>query len=83
MEALRGDGSGSVRCWNERERLLGTDAPRQVPGITDAVELTAGTLHACVRHRTGAVSCWGVRAYLGDGADRHRRTPNTVPGLAL
>lgn len=55
---------------------------RTLPGISDAVEIVGGDIHACVRHRTGEVSCGGLRALLGDNADRFRRTPKIVAGVA-
>jgi hypothetical protein len=30
-----------------------------VPGITDALSVTAGNQHACVLRRNGAIACWG------------------------
>ena len=33
-------------------------APRQLPGITDAIEVAVGGGHACARRRSGAVACW-------------------------
>lgn len=30
-----------------------------IPGIDDAVEITAGAAHVCVLHASGGVSCWG------------------------
>jgi hypothetical protein len=40
-----------------------------VTGLTDVVELVAGTAHFCARRGDGSVSCWGRNEYgqLGDG----------------
>ena len=51
--------------------------------ITDGVELVGSEIHACVRHRTGRVSCWGYRTILGDGLDLHQDTPVVVANVAL
>jgi hypothetical protein len=73
--------AGTVRCWNERERLYLGGKVTTVAGITDAVELVGGTLRVCARHRTGQVSCWGLRSLLGDDVDVHRAAPIVVPGV--
>ncbi|HEY4241697.1 MAG TPA: hypothetical protein VGM88_17870 [Kofleriaceae bacterium] len=75
--------SGTVKCWNERERQYNGGTVKTVAGITDAVELASSDLHVCARHKTGAVSCWGVRPLLGDGANSHQREPLVVPGVSL
>jgi alpha-tubulin suppressor-like RCC1 family protein len=40
--------------------------PRQVPGLTDVVEIDAGFNVTCARKRDGTVWCWG-KGPLGDG----------------
>ena len=90
---------GGVSCWGENNSLGqlgdGTTRPRSTPkrlfGIDDAVAVTAsmqsldGEAHACVRHATGAVSCWGSNGFgqLGDGTRESRLVPTgvTQPGL--
>ena len=49
--------AGSVKCWNERERANAGGLVTTMANITDAVELCAGSMHACARHKTGKVSC--------------------------
>jgi hypothetical protein len=41
-----------------------------VVGITDAVQITVGTNHACARRANDAIWCWGDDTYgiLGDGS---------------
>jgi alpha-tubulin suppressor-like RCC1 family protein len=65
--------SGSLFCWGfNSEGQLGvprpllfsdvtpTTTPIQVPGVSDAVAVTAGDLHTCVRLKSGLVNCWGA-----------------------
>jgi alpha-tubulin suppressor-like RCC1 family protein len=69
---------GTVDCWgNNQKGQLGGGVPfaawREpvpVPGITDAVALTAGGYHTCVLHAGGTASCWGLDrdGELGDGS---------------
>jgi alpha-tubulin suppressor-like RCC1 family protein len=81
--------SGEVWCWGSGYALgHGSMTPSLVPvrvlGISDAVEITAGVLHACARHASGEVSCWGHNAdgQLGDGTNDRRDSPVRVMGLA-
>ncbi len=68
---------GDVYCWGENGDLqLGSSgessaAPRQVAGVSGAVELAAGDRHSCATLvDSGAVVCWGAndRGQLGTGA---------------
>jgi alpha-tubulin suppressor-like RCC1 family protein len=54
--------------------------PTQIPGITDAVDLSVGTSHACVVRAGGQVLCWGANSggQLGDGTTHYRTTPTPV-----
>jgi len=75
--ALRTD--GQVQCWGDGTMGAlgdGTAAgsikpPRGVPGIVDAVQISAGYDHVCVRRASGKVTCWGNG--LG--------TPTDFPGV--
>ena len=55
---------GRVTCWGApgdktyRGVVDGTK-PVDVGGITDAVRVSVGWLHACAVRKTGAVACWG------------------------
>ena len=82
--------NGRVSCWGEgfdgqlgqgddREHWL----PVEVPGITDAVSISAGTEHTCAVHGDGGVSCWGENGLgqLGDGTLESSNRPQRVPGL--
>ena len=85
----RGDGRVSC-CGNGWHGELGNGAredegsPVEVEGIDDAVDLVAGTFHACVRRRDGSAWCWGENRWgqLGRG-DVYPESPNAaeVPGL--
>ena len=67
--------SGGVACWGSgagaSAGYLGGGAstanPSRVEGITNAVEVAAGEVHACARLADGTVRCWGshVRGALG------------------
>ncbi|MCA9658748.1 MAG: hypothetical protein KC486_10410, partial [Myxococcales bacterium] len=87
---------GTVMCWgnNEQGQLgdgnggrpgAGSQRPVQVRGLTDAVQISSGTKHACALRRGGAVVCWGSNAngQVGEkGADRATTTPVPVPELS-
>ncbi|HEY4244421.1 MAG TPA: hypothetical protein VGM88_31620, partial [Kofleriaceae bacterium] len=68
----------TVKCWSER-----APAPHAVPRLADAVEIVGSSQHACARRGTGKVSCWGLRALLGDGADSEWTSPLLVLGAAF
>jgi alpha-tubulin suppressor-like RCC1 family protein len=52
-------------------------------GITDAVQLSLGIDHSCVRRASGAVACWGFNGdgRVGDGSGLLRTAPVAVSGL--
>jgi alpha-tubulin suppressor-like RCC1 family protein len=62
-------GDGGVACWGDNgaaqcgqpfTSVASTiTTPTRVPSIRDAVEVSAGSEHTCVRHRDGGVSCFG------------------------
>lgn len=53
---------GAVTCWGEREE------PYAITGITDAVQITLGSMHGCVLRQGGGVLCWGSNLYAELGA---------------
>ena len=81
--------SGHVVCWGyNRFGGLGDGSTRSltpvpVVGLTDAVEIHAGTAHTCARRSSGEVACWGLNTdgQLGDGTTMRRLTPVPVVGL--
>ncbi|HNS96331.1 MAG TPA: hypothetical protein PKL73_05210, partial [Polyangiaceae bacterium] len=52
---------GSVRCWQASRQL------KTMEGVTDAVQVSMGVKHTCVRQARGTVVCWGFgdRGQLG------------------
>ena len=62
----------------------GLAVPTKVPGIGDAVDVTAGARFTCVVHADGTASCWGsnVAGSLGDGTQQSRDWPQKVTGLS-
>ncbi|WP_170185623.1 RCC1 domain-containing protein [Lapillicoccus jejuensis] len=85
--------SGEVRCWGAGESgQLGTGpslgagdgTPQPVPGVSDAVAVSAGGNTSCVLRRGGSVSCWGENVFgsVGDGSTANRDHPVAVSGLA-
>ena len=71
--ALHRDGGISCWGWGFRGELAdgmtGPGATRGVPlrspFVRDAVEVSLGQSHGCVRHRGQTLSCWGRWEYLG------------------
>jgi alpha-tubulin suppressor-like RCC1 family protein len=87
--------SGTVMCWGDNARgQLGNAAgartltpqllPGPVKGLTDAVDVVAGTTHTCARRATGQVVCWGdgTRGQLGAGIQGYWTTRVPVKGLS-
>ena len=79
-----------MACWESNtfgelgdETTTDRTTPVPVMGLSDAVELSAGGLHACARQAAGTVACWGNNSngQLGDGTMTDRTTPVTVMGL--
>jgi alpha-tubulin suppressor-like RCC1 family protein len=75
--AVKGD--GSLWCWGWNSGgLLGvgdtalpnSDVPLQVPGVTDAVSVSANGSVACALRENGKVACWGANdvGQLGNGS---------------
>jgi alpha-tubulin suppressor-like RCC1 family protein len=65
-------------------RGASSDAPVEVTGLDDAVEIAAGSSHACARRKSGAVVCWGSnqRGQRGSGDSNPVDHPVAVPGIA-
>lgn len=75
-------GSGSVQCWGA-QYLLGSNIPpnggnpmlaRTVDGVTNAIQIAAGSGRTCALEADGALVCWGDD-WLGTG----RREGSVVP----
>jgi alpha-tubulin suppressor-like RCC1 family protein len=88
---------GTVRCWGSNlfgQLGRGASEPsgyqhREVPGLTQVVELSGSMVVTCARTQAGAVRCWGAASVggIGDGnasgaactLDPCRPTPTAVP----
>jgi alpha-tubulin suppressor-like RCC1 family protein len=77
---------GTVDCWgSDFDGQLGPNGfqddnrvvPTPVPGVTGAVDVSAGTGHACALITDGTIKCWGYtnEGALGDGT--------TAAGISL
>jgi alpha-tubulin suppressor-like RCC1 family protein len=87
--AVRQD--GSVACWGYnasgqlgRGDFVGqSNVPVNVPGITTAVGIDAGTSHTCVERADATLTCWGenLAGQLGNGTTTNASSPVAVPGL--
>jgi alpha-tubulin suppressor-like RCC1 family protein len=84
--------AGHVFCWGRNdEGQLGIDdtltselpAPIMVPGIDNAVGVTAREAHVCAWLSDGTMVCWGANhdGQLGDGTQETRYAPVPVAGL--
>ena len=84
---------GTVWCWGDGANgALGDGTtsgtrrdPAPVTGLTDAVEVEAGSSHVCARRTDDTLVCWGrnQQLQLGDPAftDGTSAVPRAVPGL--
>jgi alpha-tubulin suppressor-like RCC1 family protein len=63
------------QCGNGMQGIATT--PVEVSGVDDAIEITAGGGHACVR-RTAGVACWGASQLVGDGTVQRRLVPTPI-----
>lgn len=83
---------GTVKCWGRNNAgQLGngtkttdpTVKPVAVPGITDAIAVSAGVEYACALRAGGTVVCWGSGAsgVLGNGTTDDKLAPTPVSNL--
>ncbi len=83
----------TLQCWGSNGNgqlgngtIVGTfPSPAGVPGIDDAITVTAGFSHTCASLKSGAVRCWGINSegQLGVGVIFSRTgSPVDVNGTA-
>lgn len=82
--------NGTVMCWGYNgEGQLGIGdsytrsslVPVDVPGVTNAVAIAAGSNNTCVILRDGSLSCWGY-GFFGDGNGLYVRwSAGVIPGM--
>jgi alpha-tubulin suppressor-like RCC1 family protein len=82
--------NGTMACWGDGfDGQLGTgiaggsyatSVPVNVPGVNNAVEVTAGFGHTCIRRSNNTASCWGANnnGQLGDGTSSQDPVPSPV-----
>lgn len=80
---------GTVRCWGDdvQGQLGGgslspqgfTATPQDVQNVTDAIDITAGSSHTCIVHKTGTVSCWGFNLDGQLGSDNPNLGRSAAP----
>ncbi|MFN7470018.1 MAG: RCC1 domain-containing protein, partial [Roseiflexaceae bacterium] len=72
-----GEGQLGIGDWFSRYSLV----PLDVPGVTNAVAIAAGSNNTCVILRDGSLSCWGY-GYFGDGNGLYVRwSAGVIPGM--
>lgn len=79
-----GDGATHRTCGTWEYPPDCSPSPVEVAGLTDAVEIAAGSVLTCARRTSGAVVCWGGNSSggIGDGTTgTDRPTPTAVVGL--
>jgi hypothetical protein len=74
--------SGAVLCWSPTFFDDGhRPPPHEIPGISDAVQVEVGGLHACALLADGRVQCWGHNQHgqcgIGEFSDEVK-TPTFV-----
>ncbi|MCB9599880.1 MAG: hypothetical protein H6722_13910 [Sandaracinus sp.] len=86
-----GRAGGRVWCWGRggsgrlgQGATTDLDAPTEVAGLTDVVQLGVGYHSTCVRRATGEVVCFGEGSAgeLGAGDGMDHTTPVAVSGLS-
>ena len=88
--------TGNISCWGRNyygqlgngqstgdweDDSADSAVPVSVEGISDAIAVSAGSVHSCALHQNGNISCWGSNriGQLGDGAGSSREDESLVP----
>ncbi len=86
--------TGTIECWGKNTFGQLGSGPMcaiycsrtiiDVPGISDAIAIAAGSKHSCAVLSTGAVQCWGKNAagQLGDGTGTGSTAPVSVLNIS-
>lgn len=81
----------TVACWGSNQwGQLGSDSPLRnpkpipVPGVSDAIAISAATESTCIIRADHSAACWGLNNWgeLGDGTTTPSLSPVTVKGLS-
>lgn len=84
--------TGKVMCWGANgSGQLGdgstnnSTSPKEVPGITNAIDITVGENHSCAVLQDKTVTCWGDNGNgelgVGKNASYSTNTPEAITGL--
>jgi alpha-tubulin suppressor-like RCC1 family protein len=83
--------NGLVQCWGRNyngqlgiNSINSSNVPKQVQGLSGAVEIAAGGAHTCARTMDGTVFCWGLdsNGQLGNGKQAPQQLmPVQIPEL--
>jgi hypothetical protein len=90
--------SGKVKCWGSNgswqlgttwfppagDPIFWSSTPREVPGLSDVKQVSAGSQHACALLTSGKVKCWGQGegGGLGNGTQDQSSVPVEVSGVS-
>ena len=80
-------GDGTLRCWGANyfgqlgNGTMGSDQPlpTAVPGINDAVNIVAGTVHSCALRQDATLRCWGNNGWSQLGHPDFDPAPVPLP----
>jgi alpha-tubulin suppressor-like RCC1 family protein len=82
--------TGHVDCWGYNNYGQVGDntttdrlAPVEASGVTNAISMSGGAYHTCVRLTDGTGECWGRndQGQLGDGTTTQRMNPVAIIGV--
>ena len=80
--------TGEVACWGDDGhgqlgdgKTTASATAVLVPGLTDAVDLSAASRQTCAVRQSGKVVCWGAVPFVSDDPDATFSTPFEVPGV--
>ncbi len=91
--------TGKVKCWGSNTKwqlgttyfppgggdpIFWTNVPREIPGLSDVKQVSAGWQHACALLPSGKVNCWGEGegGGLGSGSQDQTAVPSEVSGIS-